>query len=258
MLGDTDASLPLSCRRVSPVPANWVTPSRHDRRPISAACRAFDFPRSPNPSVAYWPPCTRLVMPTVGNDQMVIVDTRRAGPDDLRPGSQVLGEAFADYPWTRWTVDPDDHEARITQLQFLALENLGMPFGEVWLSSVDSAIQSVAVWMDSAVPIPSSVHHGMDAAVAQLEGSRHDASLAATREIKDWRPTERHFTLVVVGTMPTRQREGLGGRTLAPGLAAADREGAGSFLETSSASNLAFYSTFGFEVVGHRRLRGGS
>ena len=27
--------------------------------------------------------------------------------------------------------------------------------------------------------------------------------------------------------------------------------------ETSSVSNLAFYSTFGFEVIGHRRLRGG-
>ena len=132
-----------------------------------------------------------------------------------------------------------------------------MPFGEVWLSSVDSTIQSVAVWMDSDIPVPSSVHHAMAAAVAQLEGTRHDASLAASREVEDWRPTQRHFTLAVIGTAPTRQREGLGGRTLAPGLAAADREGAGSFLETSSASNLAFYSTFGFEVIGHRRLRGG-
>ncbi len=187
----------------------------------------------------------------------MIVDTRPAGPDDLRQGSEVLGEAFADYPWTRWTVDPDDHQARITQLQFLALENVGMPFGEVWLSSVDGTIQSVAVWMDSAVPVPSSVHDLMNAAVAELEGSSHDASLASAREIEDWRPTQRHFTLTVVGTAPTRQREGLGGRTLAPGLAAADREGAGSFLETSSASNLAFYATFGFEVIGHRRLRGG-
>ena len=63
-----------------------------------------------------------------------MIETRRAGPDDLRPASEVLGEAFADYPWTRWTVDPDDHQARITRLQLLALENLGMAFGEVWLS----------------------------------------------------------------------------------------------------------------------------
>ena len=64
--------------------------------------------------------------------------TRRAGVDDLGRASQVLGEAFASYPWTRWTVDPDDHQERITRLQLLALENLGMAFGEVRLSSVDS------------------------------------------------------------------------------------------------------------------------
>jgi GNAT superfamily N-acetyltransferase len=186
-----------------------------------------------------------------------MIETRKAGPDDLGPASAVLGDAFADYPWTRWTVDPDDHQARVTRLQLLALENLGMAFGEVWLSSLEGKVQSVAVWMDSAVPVPMSVHHAMDAAVAQLEGSRHDASLAAARETEGWRPTQRHFTLAVLGTAPARQREGLGGRTLGPGLAAADRARVGSFLETSLVSNLAFYSTFGFEVIGHTRLRGG-
>ena len=85
-----------------------------------------------------------------------MIETRRAGFDDLGRASEVLGEAFAGYPWTRWTVDSDDHQARITRLHLLALENLGMPFGEVWLSTVDGTIQSVAVWMDSAVAVPSS------------------------------------------------------------------------------------------------------
>jgi hypothetical protein len=186
-----------------------------------------------------------------------MIETRQAGPDDLRPASQVLGEAFADYPWTRWTVDPDDHRERITRLQHLALENLALAFGTVWLSCVDGTVQSVAAWMDSAVPVPASVHLGMASAVAQLEGTRHDASIAAALEIEDWRPTPRHFTLGVLGTTPAKQREGLGSRTLMPGLDAADREGAGSFLETSSRSNLSFYSNFGFEVIGHRRIRGG-
>ncbi len=192
----------------------------------------------------------------VGNNRRVIIETRRAGPDDLRQASEVLGQALADYPWTRWTVDPDDHQGRITRLQFLALENVGMTFGEVWLSNFRQhgpVSRSVDGQRRSG---PSSVHHAMDATVAQLEGSRHDASLAAAQEIEGWL-IRRQFTLAVLGTAPARQRKGLGGRTLVPGLAVADREGGGSFLETSSASNVAFYSTFGFEVIGHRRLRGG-
>jgi hypothetical protein len=186
----------------------------------------------------------------------VITETRRARHEDLERASEVLGEAFADYPWTRWTVDPDNHQERITRLQLLALENLGLPFGEVWLSGLEGTIQSVAVWMDSAVPVPSSVSRALNPVVAHLEGSRHDASLAAEREIEGWRPTQRHFILAVLGTAPARQKEGLGARTLVPGLTTADRQGAGSFLETSSVSNLAFYSTFGFEVIGHKRLEG--
>jgi GNAT superfamily N-acetyltransferase len=193
---------------------------------------------------------------TFGNDQRVLIETRQAGAGDLRRASEVLGEAFADYPWTRWTVDPDNHQARITRLQHVALENLGLAFGEVWLSSLEGTIESVAMWMDSAVLVPSSVYRALDPVVAHLEGSRHDASLAAEREIEGWRPAQRHFTLAVLGTSPARQREGLGARTLKPGLTMADRQGAGSFLETSSVSNLAFYSTFGFEVIDHKRLEG--
>ncbi len=110
--------------------------------------------------------------------------------------------------------------------------------------------------MDSAVAVPSSVFHAMEAAVAELEGSHHEASLAAARELEGWRPVGRHFILAVLGTARRGSdrawRDGLGA-----GLAAADREGAGSFLETSSVSNLAFYSTFGFEVIGHMCIGGG-
>jgi GNAT superfamily N-acetyltransferase len=205
---------------------------------------------------AYGSPPKRPKISPFGNDQRVIIETRRAGPEDLERASEVLGEAFADYPWTKWTVDPDNHQARITRLQFLALEHLGLAFGEVWLSTLEGTIQSVAVWMDSAVLVPSSVYRALDPAVAHLEGSRHEASRAAEREIEGWRPTQHHFTLAVLGTAPARQREGLGARTLVPGLSTADRQRAGSFLETSAESNLAFYSTFGFEIIGHKRIEG--
>jgi hypothetical protein len=48
---------------------------------------------------------------------------------------------------------------------------------------------------------------------------------------------------------------GPGRSDVGAGLTTADRQ-AGSFLETSSVPNLAFYSIFGFEVIGHKRLEG--
>ena len=118
----------------------------------------------------------------------VLIESRQAEAGDLRRASEVLGEAFTDYPWTRWTVDPDNHQERITRLKLLALENLGLAFGDVCLSSVEGTIYSVAVWMDSAVPVPPSASRALDPIVAQLEGSRHHASVAAARETEGWRP----------------------------------------------------------------------
>jgi hypothetical protein len=100
-----------------------------------------------------------LEFPAIGNDRRVPIEIRRGRSEDLKRSSGVLGEAFADYPWTRWTVDPDDHQARITRLQLLALENLGLAFGKVWLGSLEATTQSVAVWTgqcSSCPPIDSS------------------------------------------------------------------------------------------------------
>ena len=169
-----------------------------------------------------------------------MIDTRRAAWDELEAASLVLGEAFADYSWTRWTVDSSDHPSRVIALQRLALEHLAMPYGEVCLTSLDGSIHSVAVWMDSAVPVPAQVQRSLAPVVADLEGGRHQASLAATQELDDWRPTTHHRFLAAVGTRPMMQGQGLARRTLLPGLASADQQGIDSFLETSSESNIAF------------------
>jgi ribosomal protein S18 acetylase RimI-like enzyme len=187
----------------------------------------------------------------------VHVDTRRAGAGDLDRASVVLGEAFADYAWTRWTVDADDHVRRVTALQRVALEHLGLALGQVWVSAVDGCVEAVAVWMDSDVPVPPAVEAHVRARTAELEGARHGASVSAEREIGGWRPARRHHYLATVGTSPSMQRRGLATAVLAPVIRAADEEGVGAFLETSSTSNVAFYERLGFEVTGHRVISGG-
>jgi len=193
----------------------------------------------------------------LGKDCQVRIEIRPGNLSDLDRASAVLGEAFADYAWTRWTVDRDDHLHRVTELQRIAMQSYGFAFGQVWVGVVDDIVQSVAVWMDSTIAVPSGVYEKLRPITAELEGVRHEASLVAEREISGWRPVNRHFYLATVGTTPAMQGQGLASAVLQPGLKVADDEGIGSFLETSSASNVAFYSKLGFHVVSHWRINGG-
>jgi hypothetical protein len=184
----------------------------------------------------------------------VNIETRRAGPSDLDRAAIVLGEAFADYAWTRWTVDPVDHQSRITGLQRLTLEHVGLAFGEVWVTTWNGIIESVAVWTDSAAGNGPVSNPAVDQLAAELEGSRHEVSIAAERQVADWRPMQRHLYLGTVGTVPAMRGRGFATATLMPMLSSADREQIPAFLETSSESNIEFYSALQFEVIDHRRL----
>ena len=187
----------------------------------------------------------------------VEIEVRPGNLSDLDRASVVLAEAFADYAWTRWTVDPDDHQQRIAQLQRLAMRSYGFPFGQVWVGLADDIVQSAAVWMDSAITVPSGVYERARSITAELEGIRHEASSAAEQELSGWRPPDRHLYLATVGTAPAMQGRGIATAVLKPGLRAADAAGVCSFLETSSESNIAFYSKLDFNIVGHQRISGG-
>ena len=91
----------------------------------------------------------------VARTRIVIIDgvetiTRIAGASDVDRAAAVLADAFADYPWTPWTVDAADHRRRIIALQRIALEHFALPFGAVAVNFVDGAMCSVAAWSDSA------------------------------------------------------------------------------------------------------------
>lgn len=188
------------------------------------------------------------------------IETRRATRLDLDEASSLLAAAFIDYPWTRWTVehqDREDHLHRLTALQRLALEHYALPFGEVWVTTRLGVVECVAAWNDSAVETPPSVELEVRHQTAELEGCRHAASRYAASQLQGWRPKERHFYLGTIGTRPSSQRRGLARQTLAPVLRRADAHRIAGFLETSSASNVAFYSALGFRVVDHKVINGG-
>ena len=182
---------------------------------------------------------------------MTLVESRPMVADDVDRAATVLGVAFGDYPWTRWVIDHRDHVGRVTALQRLFMVHFALPYGNACVTTVDGVIESMASWIDTAVTPASTPPDELAAQFAALEGDRHDASLAADAEYHGWRPAERHLYLATMGTSPARQRMGLGARTLQAGLDLADRARLAACLETSSQSNVNFYSALGFEITRH-------
>lgn len=172
---------------------------------------------------------------------------RPATSSDIVDAAQTLGLAFADYPFTRHTVDSRDHQDRVRSLQRLFLTEIGLRFGNVWISD---DLDAVAVWTT-----PSST--GLDAAfgdiadqVTDLYGDRAEIAARADEATACLRPTDHVWHLATVGVAPASQGRGLGRAVLEPGLKAAKDQGYAAYLETSSPSNVAFYEGLGFEVTG--------
>ncbi len=182
---------------------------------------------------------------------------RRATAADLDRVAAVLGDAFSDSPWTRWTVDARDHRHRIERLQRLALEHVGLPFGEIWAAELGGSLEAAAVWMDSRAPVPDRAWSDMAEEQRVLAGDRHEHARAAEQAVSRLRPAAPHRYLATVGTSARSRRQGLGTALLAPVLAAADADALAAYLETSAPENLDFYRTLGFEVASEVQLEGG-
>jgi ribosomal protein S18 acetylase RimI-like enzyme len=183
---------------------------------------------------------------------------RQAVEADVPAVAAALAEAFLDYPWTRWTVDAANHQARLAALQRIAIEELAMDYGEVWvIEAAGQGVHSAAVWMSPHSPVPRAVVEEVSRRSAGLEGVFHERSVDAEQLIGPLRPTTPHYLLGAVGTVPTRRRLGLGEAVLRPVLDRAKEEGADAYLETSTNSNVGFYSRLGFEVIWYKTLESG-
>jgi GNAT superfamily N-acetyltransferase len=71
------------------------------------------------------------------------------------------------------------------------------------------------------------------------------------------RPPDPHAYLHLLAVDPARRRQGLGGRVLAPGLAAARDAGLVACLETMNPDNVPFYEAHGFTVRHEVQLAAG-
>ncbi len=185
----------------------------------------------------------------------------RANISDVPAAARVLTEAFADYPWTRFTVAADHHAERIEALQRLLLERVALPYGIVHLATARSdraEPDAVAVWLPPEPAVPEAVWNDLAGVRAALLGDRAAAAADADNATAALRPTTAHWLLATVGVRPGKQGRGLGRAVLTPILRQADVEQADAYLETSTAANVRFYTRLGFAVSGRTGVPGGS
>ncbi|MEV0432102.1 GNAT family N-acetyltransferase [Nocardia sp. NPDC050413] len=170
---------------------------------------------------------------------------------DLDRAAQVLGEAFADYPWTNWCVAKDDHLQRISSLQRIYLEHMALPYGSAY---IDTTGHGVIAFLPPDTPAPSAA---VSAEIADLHGDRLDHLLVAEERMSTLPVPDGAWLLATIGTTPQSRGAGLGTALMKHGLAELDRGGRACWLDTSTERNLPLYQRFGFSVVDHITLDGG-
>jgi ribosomal protein S18 acetylase RimI-like enzyme len=173
---------------------------------------------------------------------------RRAVADDLPAAAETLAAAFADYAWTRWVVDPDDHRARLQGLYAIYLR-VALELGQLWVSDDCAA---VAAWTSSRAGLQQEElfeREGLVAEIARLSGSRVGNVLAGIDALAPHAPEGDHWVLAAVGVRPERQGAGLGTRVLAPALAGFDLDGELAVLDTSAPENVRLYERLGFRTT---------
>ena len=174
---------------------------------------------------------------------------RRANAEDADQLTRTLAAAFADDPVFSWLLPPRTRarERRMLTL-FGALVGSYLPKGESHLAGGGDA---VALWAP-----PGKWETPMSDIITQLGpflGALRWRALHSLRTllaVEAAHPREpQHWYLGFLGTIPSRQGQGLGAELLRSKLVEVDAAGLPAYLESSNPRNISLYRRHGFEVV---------
>ena len=176
---------------------------------------------------------------------------RRAGASERDALAATLAAAFADDPVFSWLIPPGSRSRPDRQLAlFTGLTESYLAKGESYVTSDGAA---VALWAPPgrwATP-PGDIVRNL---VPMMSALRHRAlhGLRSLGAVEAKHPKEPpHWYLGFLGTLPSRQGQGLGAALLREVL---DRVEGPAYLESSNPRNLSLYRRHGFEVVEELRM----
>lgn len=163
--------------------------------------------------------------------------------------ARVLGAAFADDPVISWMFGDQDAARRDAHRAFgVWVRRIHLAKGAVVRHAAGG---SVACWAPPdrwRLSITQQLR--LLPSMAGIFGiTRLPTTLGGLREMADRHPTEPHWYLAFLGTVPAEQGRGLASDLLAERLAHCDRIGAAAYLEASRPANVPFYERVGFRPV---------
>ena len=171
----------------------------------------------------------------------------------------IWADAFEQDPLMKW-VFPDDAARRESLRRWwgFTLDHL-MLGSELHGTRIDGC---AAYWQppqdkkNSSMKSDGPDHGESDgqrafvAMMTDLLGELAPSRMEALGQMHQARLSAPHRYLAVLGTSPSQQSQGLGGRVLAPMLDRCDRIGELAYLESSNPANVGFYRRHGFEPIG--------
>jgi len=184
-------------------------------------------------------------------DQRRVHQARR---HELTSLADVLSRSFFDDPVMSWLMPEERNRYRRLRHAYLVELAVYHRRNVVYTTSDHGA---TALW---APPLrwrerPTDVIRSLPRLLAAFQG-RSIPGLRLLQAVEKVHPQEPHWYLGILGADPARQGTGAGRAVVDAGLAHADQEGLGAYLESSKAANIPFYERFGFRVTGEVTIAG--
>ena len=180
---------------------------------------------------------------------------------DPRTTANILTKAFLFDPFFSWLFPGKGHESNLHQWWYFLTGHASK--NPEWALSVDEDNSTSSIWTKPILDLNESDNSdddGQDAFVNlmhELVGDRISQVLEAFAEVNANHPSQPHWYLQAVGTVPEMQSKGRAAKLLQPILEICDKEETGAYLESTNPRNLSFYYRLGFETQKELSLDGG-
>tara|TARA_B100001778_G_scaffold114784_1_gene94128 strand:+ start:3996 stop:4601 length:606 start_codon:yes stop_codon:yes gene_type:complete len=180
---------------------------------------------------------------------------------DPRTTADILTKAFLFDPFFSWLFPGKSHERNLHQWWYFLTRHASK--NPEWALSVDEGNSTSSIWTKPILdlhesenidgeeqdPFVNLMHELVDDRISQV--------LEAFAEVNANHPSQPHWYLQAVGTVPEMQGKGRAANLLQPILEICDKEETGAYLESTNPRNLSFYYRLGFEIQKELSLDGG-